>query len=172
MNTPPRETCQEIGFKGFLVTCGFGDDVDTLAGCSQKRVQELWSLIGIITSRYGATWDGECKSCPKGHRSHSIWALELGQWILHNSPEVSLQLLQILFNQQDQHTIVSLKFGEEGSADFMRPACEKILLDLHLRHPHKSLQAMLSTEVKLSRRRVFLVHLCMTWAIAFFAGLH
>eukprot|EP00439_Symbiodinium_sp_Y106_P000287 s4932_g1.t1 len=69
VNTPPRETCQEIGFKGFLVTCGFGDDVDTL---------------------------------------------------------VSLQLLQILFNQQDQHTIVSLKFGEEGSADFMRASSDQL----------------------------------------------
>ncbi|CAE7239544.1 kmo [Symbiodinium microadriaticum] len=60
---------KEIGFKGFLVTCGFGDDMDTL---------------------------------------------------------VSLQLLQILFNQQDQHTIVSLKFGEEGSADFVRASSDQL----------------------------------------------
>ncbi|CAE7264351.1 kmo, partial [Symbiodinium necroappetens] len=81
----------EIGFKGFLVTCGFGDDVDTLARCSEKRLRELWSLLGI-TCRYG----------------------------------VSLQLLQILFNQQDQHTIVSLKFGEEGSADFVRASSDQL----------------------------------------------
>ena len=53
-NTAPRKTCQEIGFKGFLVTCGFGDDVDTLARCSEKRLRELWSLLGI-TCRCGAT---------------------------------------------------------------------------------------------------------------------
>ncbi|CAE7449152.1 Vps13 [Symbiodinium sp. CCMP2592] len=82
---------KEIGFKGFLVTCGFGDDVDTL---------------------------------------------------------VSLQLLQILFNQQDQHTIVSLKFGEEGSADFMRASSDQlralVTINSCLNRESTRLQALLS----------------------------
>ncbi|CAE7023022.1 kmo [Symbiodinium natans] len=59
---------KEVGFKGFLITCGFG---------SMEKL-------------------------------------------------VSLQLMQIIYNQQDQDTTVTLKFGSGASADFVKASSEQL----------------------------------------------